>query len=261
MSIKSAIRKISPNPRLIVKSIIHPLRLARMLRDMFRYNRMNTRHDFHASLTKIYPCLKDWDEGAGSLGVYFWQDLWAARKIFQHKPSEHYDIGSRIDGFIAHVLSFMPVTMIDIRPLPQKVEGLSFTQADATNLDGIPDRSVISLSSLCAPEHFGLGRYGDPVDPEACFAAMRSMQRVLAEGGRLYIAVPVGDKSGVAFNAHRIFTPEIVADTLGELTLSDFAVISGENFREHVSFVDFHGMRNGTDYSGGIVGLFEFVRG
>lgn len=128
-------------------SIIHPLRLARMLRDMFRYNRMNTRPDFHASLTEIYPCLKDWDDEAGSLGVYFWQDLWAARKIFQHKPSEHYDIGSRVDGFIAHVLSFMPVTMIDIRPLSQKVEGLSFTQADATNLGGIPDKSAKPQSS------------------------------------------------------------------------------------------------------------------
>lgn len=117
------------------------------------------------------------------------------------------------------------------------------------------------LSSLCAPEHFGLGRYGDPVDPEACFAAMRSMQRVLADGGRLYISVPVGDESGVAFNALRIFTPEIIADTLDELTLSDFSVIIGLDFREHVSFVDFHGMGKGTDYSGGIVGLFEFVRG
>ena len=99
----------------------------------------------------------------------------------------------------------MPVTMIDIRPLPEKIEGLKFIQADATNLDGIADNSIKSLSSLCAPEHFGLGRYGDPIAPDACFKAMKSMQRVLQRGGYLYCAVPVGETSCVAFNAHRIF--------------------------------------------------------
>ena len=262
MPIKSVIRKITLNPRLTLRSILrHPFRLSRMIHDMSSYNKMNTRPEFHASLRKIYPCLMDWDSSAGSLGVYFWQDLWGARKIFSRKPPEHYDIGSRVDGFIAHVLPFMPVTMIDIRPLPQKVEGLKFIQADATSLDGIPDKSLISLSSLCAPEHFGLGRYGDPVDPEACFAAMRSMQRVLADGGHLYIAVPVGDGSGVAFNAHRIFRPELVAETVNELRLADFAVINGTDYRGHLSFEDFHAMKTGINYGGNVVGLFEFVRG
>ena len=154
----------------------------------------------------------------------------------------------------------MPVTMIDIRPLPQKIEGLIFIQADATNLDGISDMSIISLSALCSPEHFGLGRYGDPVDPEACFEALKSMQRVLAPGGHLYIAVPVGDKSGVAFNAHRIFTPEIISETVNELRLEDFAVVNGHDYTEHLSFDDFHAMKTGISYSASVDGLFEFVR-
>lgn len=253
-SLKSAIKSFIKHP------LSFPQKLSRMLSDMRKYNRLNSRKEFHASMTKLYPCLNDWDDNAGSLGYYFWQDLWAARKIFQLRPSAHYDIGSRLDGFIAYVLPFMPVTMIDIRPLPQKVEGLSFTQADATNLDGISDKSIISLSSLCAPEHFGLGRYGDPVDPEACFKALKSMQRVLAPGGHLYIAVPVGDKSGVAFNAHRIFRPELVADTVSELRLEDFAVINGNDYMEHISFEDFHAMKTGINYGGSTVGLFEFVR-
>lgn len=187
--------------------------------------------------------------------------MWAARKIFQRRPPEHFDIGSRVDGFIAHVLPFMPVTMIDIRPLAQKVEGLRFIQADATNLEGIADKSLISLSALCSPEHFGLGRYGDPVDPEACFAAFESMQRVLSPGGHLYISVPVGDRSGIAFNAHRIFRPEIVCEALNELRLEDFSVINGNDYAEHLSLDDFHAMRTGINYGGNVVGLFEFVRG
>jgi hypothetical protein len=73
----------------------------------------------------------------------------------------------------------MPVTVIDIRPLTSTVEGLTFMQADATDLAGIQDDSVESLSSLHAVEHFGLGRYGDPVEPDACFRAMQALVRVL----------------------------------------------------------------------------------
>ena len=155
----------------------------------------------------------------------------------------------------------MPVTMIDIRPLPREVDGLNFIQADATNLNGIADNSLVSLSSLCAPEHFGLGRYGDPVDPEACFTALKSMQRVLAPGGHLYIAVPVGDQSAVAFNAHRIFQPELVISTLDKLRLVDFAVVNGsKEYYEHISLEDFHAHGFGVNYGGSVDGLFEFVK-
>ncbi|MBQ9434007.1 MAG: DUF268 domain-containing protein [Synergistaceae bacterium] len=261
MSITRAIVRAFKQPHKLFHIIKNPHIVYRFLRDMKTYNSLNTRPEFQASFKNLYPCLHDWDSNAGSLGYYFWQDLWAARKIFQLRPSEHYDIGSRVDGFIAHVLSFMSVTMIDIRPLPQKVEGLKFIQADAANLDGIADNSLVSLSSLCAPEHFGLGRYGDPVDPEACFAAMKSMQRVLAHGGHLYIAVPVGDRNAVAFNAHRIFTPELVAETMNELKLEDFSVVSsaGEYF-EHMTLEEFHAHKFGVSYSASIDGLFEFVK-
>ncbi|MBR0034471.1 MAG: DUF268 domain-containing protein [Synergistaceae bacterium] len=265
MLIKPVIKKFISHPRMLLSCMFkYPARFSRFLRDLKTYNSLNTRPEFHAATKNLFPFLHEWDGNAGSLGCYFWQDLWAARKIFQLRPSEHYDIGSRVDGFIAHVLPFMPVTMIDIRPLPQKVEGLKFIQADATNLDGIADSSIMSLSSLCAPEHFGLGRYGDPVDPEACFAAMKSMQRVLAPGGHLYIAVPVGDKNGVAFNAHRIFAPELVAETLNELELADFTLASEwkdeAGYFEHMDFNEFHKLKSGINYSGSLVGLFEFVK-
>lgn len=167
-----------------VRALIkHPLKMPRFFSDFRAYNKANKDQRFKAKLRNSYICLEDWGAQAGNTGIYFYQDLWAARKIFQRRPSQHFDIGSQVAGFIAHVLSFMPVTMIDIRPLPDKIEGLKFIQADATNLEGIPDNSIESLSSLCAPEHFGLGRYGDPIDPDACFKAMKSMQRVVQRGG------------------------------------------------------------------------------
>ncbi|HWF86113.1 MAG TPA: hypothetical protein VG222_14745 [Vicinamibacterales bacterium] len=53
-------------------------------------------------------------------GHYFHQDLWVAKRIYAARPAAHVDIGSRIDGFVAHLLTFMPVTVIDVRPLDSK---------------------------------------------------------------------------------------------------------------------------------------------
>ncbi len=248
-----------------VKSLLeHPFKIKRFFSDFRAYNKANSDPAFKASLKNAYICVDDWETQAGSTGIYFYQDLWGARKVFEKKPSEHFDIASRLDGFIAHVLPFMSVTMIDIRPLPEKIEGLNFIQADATNLEGIPDNSIESLSSLLALEHFGLGRYDDPINPDACFKAMKSMQRVLQRGGYLYIAVPVGETSCVAFNAHRIFTPELIIETFNELKLTDFSVISvvknKSGFFEHIDFKKFHELNFGTNTACGVVGLFELMK-
>lgn len=251
--------------------IKHPIRIikdtARFIKDFKCYNSLNRRKSFEAILKNIWP-IADWDNTASDLSYYFWQDLWAAKKIYKAKPEAHFDVASRVDGFVAHLLTFMPVTVMDVRPLPWKVEGLNFIQADATNLEGIEDNSIQSLSSLCALEHFGLGRYGEPVDPEACFNAMRSMQRVLRVGGHLYLAVPVG-RDGVSFNAARVFSPETVISTLDKLTLVDFTVVDNRTskvyYREHLSLDQFHhdydsDFQKDYGYWTSFDGLFEFVK-
>lgn len=121
---------------------------------------------------------------AGGCGAYYWQDLWAASKIIKRRPEVHYDIGSRIDGFVAHLQAAEQNTvLIDIRKMESKMPFVKFYQADATSLEGITDESVESISALCSLEHFGLGRYGDPIDPGACFKAMKSIQRVVKKVG------------------------------------------------------------------------------
>lgn len=157
---------------------------------------------------------------------YFLQDIWGARKVMESKAQVHYDIGSRLDGFISHLLVFMKkINYIDIRPLPYEIPGLSFIQADATNLEGIADSSIESLSSFHAVEHFGLGRYGDPIDPNACFKAMKAFGRVLKPDGHLYFGVPIGPENKLIFNAHRIFHPMTVIEKMEGLKLVDFAYI------------------------------------
>lgn len=173
------------------------------------------------------PCLSDWyEEGGSTKDEYFWQDLHIARKINQANPVKHVDIGSRIDGFVAHVASFRDIEVFDIRPVTALIAGVIFRQADLMN----PPESLVeycdSMSCLHALEHFGLGRYGDPIDPHGYEAGLRNMTKILRPGGLFYLSVPIG-KERVEFNAHRIFDPHSLvrlAATNG-LLLRDFAWI------------------------------------
>jgi hypothetical protein len=66
----------------------------------------------------MLPCLYDRsEEGGTASGEYFWQDLYIAQKIFKVNPHRHVDIGSRIDGFTAHVASFREIKVFDIEGL------------------------------------------------------------------------------------------------------------------------------------------------
>ena len=180
---------------------------------------------FPVSKPDLEPILTDYRAQAGiARGHYFHQDLWAARRIAARRPTRHVDIGSRIDGFVAHVLTVMPVTVIDIRPLESDVDGLTFQQGDATRLDGIPDGSIPSLSSLHAVEHIGLGRYGDAIDPDGWRKALEQFKRVLAPGGVLYLGVPIG-RQRLCFNAHRVFYPRTIVDACAPLTLVSFSAV------------------------------------
>ncbi len=77
--------------------------------------------------------------------------LVGCKKNYQGSSKQHYDIGSRVDGFIAHLLAAdIDVTLIDIRPLDLKLDGLTFVCDDATEMKHIPDESIESISALCS---------------------------------------------------------------------------------------------------------------
>src|SRR5206468_2089715 len=88
--------------------------MPRYLRDVGRYRELQgSGASFPFRWSHAKPLTQDFYTEAGVAGGhYFYQDLWAARRIFDHRPDRHVDIGSRIDGFVAHVLTFMPVEVI-----------------------------------------------------------------------------------------------------------------------------------------------------
>lgn len=226
-------------------------------RDKERYSLLNERESFKVDENDIYPIVRDKYAQAGTVGPYFWQDLWAAKLIYKNQPKEHYDIGSRIDGFIAHVLSYgVPVKMIDIRSFPVKIDGLTTVIGDATNMEQFEDDSIDSLSALCSLEHFGLGRYGDPIDPEACYKCFASIQKKMKAGGKLYISVPIG-KERLQFNAHRIFYARTIIESFDKMQLLEFACTANGRVEKDVEIDRYD---DDTKSKGSRFGLFYFEK-
>ena len=152
----------------------------------------------------IQPCLSDRTATTPVEPTYFLQDTWFARKIAEQRPTRHVDVGSSVKS-MGLVAQFVPVTMVDIRPVEIELAGFSF-QAGSILALPFADGSQVSLSSLCVIEHIGLGRYGDPFDARGSEKAAAELWRVLAPGGSLYVSVPVDASCRIYFNAHRAFT-------------------------------------------------------
>jgi len=181
----------------------------------------------------LYPCLFDNTSASGIDPHYFYQGIWAYKKIMQRKPMQHVDIGSKVD-FVGFLTTITRVCFVDVRPLKNvNLKNLEFIEGDILHLP-FEDSSVESLSCLHVAEHIGLGRYGDDLDPSGTMKACKELARVLKLGGMLLFSLPIG-KPMVHFNAHRIHTVEQILDYFQELSLVDMGgILDDGSFYEQI---------------------------
>ncbi len=192
--------------------------------------------DAQFGIAELYPCLDDRYEPAGTLAMhYFYQDIYVANKIFNANPQKHVDIGSRIDGFVAHVASFREIEVFDIRPLDKKINNVIFRKADLMAEDFLIKDYCDSVSSLHAIEHFGLGRYGDEIISNGYLTGLANITRLLKPGGTFYFSVPIG-RQRIEFDAHRVFSVKYLMGMLEkDYRISSFAFIDdNENLNTDV---------------------------
>ncbi|MBU4348410.1 hypothetical protein KJ671_02870, partial [Patescibacteria group bacterium] len=82
------------------------------LSDLKKYKKINENPNFKISWNFISPYIYDKTENTPVEPTYFYQDSWCAEKVFQNKPSHHYDIGSKAE-MVGIISQFTPTTMID----------------------------------------------------------------------------------------------------------------------------------------------------
>jgi len=209
---------------------------------------------------KLFPIYSDYKEQAGSAtGHYFHQDLLVASYVAENKPNRHIDVGSRIDGFVAHVAAFRPIEIIDVRELADTGHAnIHFKRMDLMKSLAVEPEICDSLSCLHAIEHFGLGRYGDSVNPTGHLTGFRNLLKMLKPKGTLYISLPISDTDQVQFNAHRIFKPDSILNwqTDYRLELLSFSYVDDAG-RLHKE-VPFTAVQPGTQYGCGIYTFRKF---
>lgn len=173
----------------------------------------------------IYPCLNDKLATTPFDTHYTYHPAWAARILSQTMPAEHIDISS-ILHFSTIVSAFIPVKFYDYRPADLQLSNYRSGRGDLLNLP-FPDNSVKSLSCMHTIEHIGLGRYGDILDPDGDSKAIAELKRVLAVEGNLLFVTPLG-KPRIEFNAHRIYSYEMILDYFSPMQLLDFSLVTDD---------------------------------
>lgn len=237
----------------------------RSLRGLPRYIKdwLDFRKNYSGALN-FMPCLHDrYEEGGSTKSEYFWQDLLVARWIFAAKPQRHVDIGSRVDGFVAHVASFRAIEVFDVRPISTQIPGVVFKQADLMRSDRLPATDeggyCDSLSCLHALEHFGLGRYGDSIDPLGYERGIANMAGLLQQGGTFYLSTPIG-RERVEFNANWVFNPHRIIQLAANqgLTLQQLTIVgAGGSIQEVAPTPEKLEALAGATYN---LGMFVFTK-
>lgn len=191
-------------------------------RDVLRFNFLSKNYKVKLDFN-LYPMLHDKVKFTPFDAQYFFQQLWVFENIIKNKPSRHLDISStyEMSGYISKITKAF---FLDYRPIDAKVDNLTILEGDITCLK-IEDEEFESISCLHVVEHIGLGRYGDPIDPDGYIKAISSLKRILKKGGKLYFSTPIG-KNRLCFNAHRIFNASDIVNLFKPLKLVQFNYIN-----------------------------------
>ncbi|MBE7170979.1 MAG: DUF268 domain-containing protein [Williamsia sp.] len=243
----------------MIKTAIHIFKTYRTnkatlqgFRQMFdQFNALDKNKKLPNEWKDIYPCLNDNTPTTEFDAHYIYHPAWAARIVRDLRPAKHIDISSTLH-FCSVLSAFIPVEFYDYRPAALRLSDLKSDRADLTQLH-FGSNSIESLSCMHTIEHIGLGRYGDPIDPEGDVKAINELKRVVAPNGSLLFVVPVG-KPRIAFNAHRIYDPQLIKTLFSGFTLKKFSLVTDQ--RDFIDEADF-GQASQQDYG---CGCFWFIK-
>jgi hypothetical protein len=188
--------------------------------DWIRYSRASGAERLR--LRDAYPQLHDRTATTPIDVHYFYANGWAMRRIVALAPPLHMDVASQT--MLVNLLSaVVPVVYVEYRAPAASLPG---STPVVGSLEALPfaDRSLQSVSCLHVLDNVGLGRYGDRINPQAAAHGLAELGRVVAAGGSLFVAMPIGEPR-VCFNAHRVFGPEEIPLQLPDFEMVEFSMV------------------------------------
>ena len=212
--------QIGINPIAFINSLKFSIKY---LVDLYKFKKI-----YRGSIS-LKPSLQDFNDQSGKISEYTVQDLFVAQKVFLSNPKHHVDIGSRVDGFITNISTFMKVEIFDIRELKSFNPNIISKKIDIFS-NFIPENYTKSLSCLHTIEHFGLGRYGDDIIHNGLERGLAQLSKILKKDGLLYLSTPVGNEM-VEFNSNWIFDLKKIIDIskTHDLHVSEIFILNKEN--------------------------------
>lgn len=194
-----------------------------IIKDYLKFKAADKNPRFPTKISDLFPQIFDKTKLTSFDRHYVYHTAWAARKVKKFNPTLHTDIASSL-YFPGIISAFVPVAFFDYRPASLHLSDLTTGHADLTQLH-FASNSISSLSCMHTIEHIGLGRYGDPVNPDGDVKACSELARVLAPEGQLIFVTPIGKEGVIQFNAHRIYTYELVLKLFTTLRLEEFSYV------------------------------------
>lgn len=200
----------------------------KFLYNFFLYKKISRNDNrFYLSWEESYPCLNDNTKTTPYDPHYTYHPAWAARMIKRINPVFHVDISS-ILYYSCMLSTARPVFFCDYRPPHIKLSNLSIIQLDLCHLP-FKTNSIPSLSCMHTIEHIGLGRYGDTLHPLGDLRAIEECKRVLSKDGNFLFVVPIGKMAKIQYNAHRIYTYDMIINMFSSFKLMDFSFITDQS--------------------------------
>lgn len=213
----------------VAKSILirFPKKTVAFFEFLSEMSRFKKQHDkrFTVASKDVYPCLNDRVSTTPFDAHYIYHPAWAARILAKTQPELHVDFSS-ILSFSAIASAFVPMKFYDYRPAELNLNGWQGNFADLCKLD-IADSSFSSVSCMHTVEHIGLGRYGDALDAAGDIKAINELKRITRAGGNILFVTPVG-RQRIEFNAHRIYSFELVNELFQGCQLISFSLIKDD---------------------------------
>ena len=199
--------------------IINFHKLPKYLLQYYKFNKNN-----NIWTIKFIDMLPILDEDSGEMlfdSHYVYHTGWASRVLKEIGASKLVDISSSI-MFCSAVSAFIKVEHYDFRKADLSLPGIKCGQENLLNLS-FNNNSIECLSCMHVIEHVGLGRYGDDINLHDDKNAANELIRVLSKNGFLLVVLPLGEKSKIRFNAHRIYSFDIVINMFNSLSLKEFS--------------------------------------